>query len=246
MTNGLQVQGGSCNGIVMGKIPSTNNMVSSIIVDPKPGENKAANTDFTISVQTSGLSAGFFTNAQATYYSAPQDVNGAGQIIGHTHVTVQDMGNTLAPTKALDAKTFVFFKGINDNGNGNGLLSATVTGGLPNGNYRVCSMSSSSNHQPVLMPVAQRGAQDDCQKFTVGAAGGGGGNNGGNNGANAGGNGQGGANAGQGGANAGQGGANAGQGGANAGQGGANAGQGGANAGQGKGGFGGRGRKGRA
>jgi hypothetical protein len=31
-------------------------------------------------------------------------------------------------------------------------------------------MNSASNHQPVIMPVAQRGAQDDCQKFTVGQA----------------------------------------------------------------------------
>lgn len=50
-------------------------------------------------------------------------------------------------------------------------MSATVTGGLPAGNYRVCTMSSASNHQPVLMPVAQRGAQDDCTKFTIGGAG---------------------------------------------------------------------------
>lgn len=157
---------------VMGKIPSTSNMVSAIIVSPKPAENIPANQDFTISVQTSGLSAGSFTNAAATYYAAPQNLASNGQIIGHTHVTVQDMGNSLAPTKALDPNAFVFFKGINDAGNGNGLLSATVTGGLPAGNYRVCSMSSSSNHQPVLMPVAQRGAQDDCQKFTVGGNGG--------------------------------------------------------------------------
>jgi transcription initiation factor TFIID subunit 15 len=34
-------------------------------------------------------------------------------------------------------------------------------------------MTSSSNHQPVLMPVAQRGAQDDCQKFSVGQGNGG-------------------------------------------------------------------------
>ena len=187
LTNGLQVKAGSCNGIgkeltkgfirkvlnltvlaVMGKIPSTSNMVSSIIVSPKPAENIAANKDFTISVQTSGLSAGSFTNAQATYYAAPQDLTSGGQIIGHTHVTVQDMGNSLTPSAALDPTAFVFFKGINDAGNGKGLLSATVTGGLPAGNYRVCTMSSSSNHQPVLMPVAQRGAQDDCQKFTVG------------------------------------------------------------------------------
>jgi hypothetical protein len=57
----------------------------------------------------------------------------------------------------------VFFKGINDAGNGKSLLSADVTGGLPAGNYRVCSMSSSVNHQPVLMPVAQRGTQDGIE-----------------------------------------------------------------------------------
>jgi hypothetical protein len=42
-------------------------------------------------------------------------------------------------------------------------------------------MNSASNHQPVLMPVAQRGAQDDCQKFTVGAASGNAASNGGGN-----------------------------------------------------------------
>lgn len=28
-------------------------------------------------------------------------------------------------------------------------------------------MTSAANHQPVLMPVAQRGTPDDCQRFTV-------------------------------------------------------------------------------
>lgn len=153
----------------MGEIPSTNNMISAIIVSPKPGETIAEDTTFTLSVQITGLQAGAFTNAQKTYYAAPQALNG-GKIIGHTHVTVQDLGGSLEPTQPPNPQNFVFFKGINDAGNGNGLLSADVTGGLPAGNYRVCSMTSSANHQPVLMPVAQRGAQDDCQKFIVGAA----------------------------------------------------------------------------
>jgi len=114
------------------------------------------------------LQAGSFTNPDSTYYTAPQQLNGQGLIIGHTHVTVQDMGGTLNPSQPLDATKFAFFKGINDDGNGNGLLKATVTGGLPAGMYRVCTLTGASNHQPVLMPVAQRGAQDDCQKFTVG------------------------------------------------------------------------------
>lgn len=163
----------------MGDIPSKANMVSSIITFPETGgDNVAADTTFDIKVQMQNLVAGSFTNAQETYYSAPQALQG-GKIVGHTHVTVQDMGNSMNPTQPLNPSTFAFFKGINDDGNGNGLLSATVTGGLPAGNYRVCTMSSSSNHQPVLMPVAQRGAQDDCTKFVVGAAAGGGNNNGG-------------------------------------------------------------------
>lgn len=101
-------------------------MVTSIITSPKPGENVAADTTFTVSVQTKGLKAGSFTNAQATYYSAPQDLSN-GQIIGHTHLTIQDLGNSLAPTTPPDPVSFVFFKGVNDAGNGNGLLSATVT-----------------------------------------------------------------------------------------------------------------------
>ena len=85
-------------------------------------------------------------------YSAPQKLSNSGNIIGHTHVTVQSLGNSITPTTPPDPQKFVFFKGINDAGNGNGLLSATVTGGLPKGSYRVCSMTSASNHQPVLMP----------------------------------------------------------------------------------------------
>jgi hypothetical protein len=151
----------------MGDIPAKTSMVSSIITYPLPGSATIeSDTTFNISVQVSNLVAGFFTNADATYYAAPQALSG-GKVVGHTHVTVQDMGDSLNPTTALDPTQFAFFKGINDAGNGQGLLQATVTGGLPAGNYRVCTMASASNHQPVLMPVAQRGTPDDCTKFTV-------------------------------------------------------------------------------
>lgn len=147
-------------------------MISAMLQKPLHNENIAANTDFNVQVQITNLAAGTFTDPDTTYYSAPQDLNGQGIVIGHTHVVIQDMGNTLTPKQPLDATQFAFFKGINDAGQ-NGLLSATVTGGLPAGNYRVCSMTGAANHQPVLMPVAQRGPQDDCNKFTVGGNGGG-------------------------------------------------------------------------
>lgn len=151
----------------MGDIPAKTAMVSSVITFPETnGKAIAADTDFNITVQMSNLQAGSFTDADTTYYSAPQALSN-GLVVGHTHVTVQDMGSSLNPTTPLDATQFAFFKGINDAGNGKGLLSAAVTGGLPAGNYRVCTMASASNHQPVLMPVAQRGTADDCTKFTV-------------------------------------------------------------------------------
>lgn len=151
----------------MGDIPAKTAMVSSVITFPETnGQAINSDTTFNISVQMSNLVAGSFTNADATYYAAPQALQG-GQVVGHTHVTVQDMGKSLNPTTALDATQFAFFKGINDAGNGKGLLQAVVTGGLPAGNYRVCTMASASNHQPVIMPVAQRGTADDCTKFVV-------------------------------------------------------------------------------
>lgn len=150
----------------MGNIPAKTNMVSSVFVNPQNGDDIEANQDFKIQIQVANFAPGTFTNAARTYYTAPQDLDGSGNIIGHTHVTVQDLGNSLNPTTPLDATQFAFFKGINDAGNGQGLLAADVTGGLPAGNYRLCSMSSAANHQPVLMPVAQRGAQDDCVRFT--------------------------------------------------------------------------------
>ena len=151
----------------MGDIPAKTQMVSSVILNPPTGgKDIPSDTDFNITVQVSNLVAGAFTNADATYYAAPQALQG-GQVVGHTHVTVQDMGKNLNPTTPLDATQFAFFKGINDAGNGKGLLTAVVAGGLPAGNYRVCTLTSASNHQPVLMPVAQRGTADDCTKFVV-------------------------------------------------------------------------------
>lgn len=156
LTNGIQQKGGSCNGIVMGDMPSSSNMVSTIITSPVPGKEPAANQDFNVVVQMANMELGTFTNPDSTYYAAPQQLTSGGDVIGHTHITIQDLGNSLTPSSALDASKFAFFKGINDAGNGKGQVQAAVAGGLPAGNYRICTMAGSSNHQPVLMPVAQR------------------------------------------------------------------------------------------
>ena len=168
----------------MGDIPGTGNMVASIITNPAPGDDLTPNQDFNVEFTVANLNAGFFTNPDVTYYTSPQQLDN-GNIVGHVHVTIQTLGDNLTPQEAPDASTFVFFKGVDDNGDGNGHLSATVTGGLPAGSYRVCLMTAAMNHQPVLMPVAQRGAQDDCTKYTVGAGNGGNANGGDANGGDA-------------------------------------------------------------
>ncbi|KAM0419059.1 hypothetical protein ACHAPT_011998 [Fusarium lateritium] len=166
ITNGVQVESGSCNPIAMGRIPAVPNMISAMITSPQAGEALTAGTTFNIQVQTSHLRAGNFVNPTTNYYTAPQDLDQNGDIIGHCHVTIQDIGS-LKSTVPPDPSKFAFFKGIDDDGNGQGLLQAVVEGGLPAGVYRVCTMIAAQNHQPVAMPVAQRGAQDDCTKFEV-------------------------------------------------------------------------------
>lgn len=166
LTNGRQVQNGSCNGIPMGQIPSTSNMISSIIIQPQIGQTLPEKRTFNITVQTRNLHAGFLVNPTTNYYTAPQELDDSGRIIGHCHVVVQKLGD-LQTTTAPDPTEFVFFKGIDDAGDGNGRLQTQLEGGLPAGVYRICTMVAARNHQPVTMPVAQRGPQDDCTKFVV-------------------------------------------------------------------------------
>ncbi|CAI4213967.1 unnamed protein product [Parascedosporium putredinis] len=166
LTNGKMNAAGSCNGIPMGRLPSVDNMVSAIITNPKHAARIPAYTNFVVSVQTTHLSAGYFVNPATNYYTAPQDLDSNGDIFGHCHIAIQDIGSFQSSTPP-DPREFVFFSGILDSGDGHGLLYATVEGGLPPGAYRVCTMISAANHQPVVMPVPQRGAQDDCTKFEV-------------------------------------------------------------------------------
>ena len=138
----------------MGDIPAQVNMVSSIVTFPGPSQDIPANEDFEITVQIENLQAGTFTNPDNTYYTSPQQVNEAGLIIGHTHITVQDLNGDINTQTPPDPVNFAFFKGVNDAGDGNGGLAAAVDGGLPPGSYRVCTMVAASNHQPVIMPVS--------------------------------------------------------------------------------------------
>ena len=160
ITNGQQIKTGSCNPAPMGVIAATTNMPSSKFVSPVNGQDFGVNTAFDIKMAVNHLETGNFVNAAANYYSAPQQVNGAGDIIGHTHFTVQDVGS-FTSTTPLDPNVFAFFKGVNGAAVG-GVVTESVTAGLPAGSYRVCSINTDANHTPCLVAVAQHGSLDDC------------------------------------------------------------------------------------
>jgi hypothetical protein len=165
ITNGKQITTGSCNPAPMGIIPSTDNMPSAKFTFPTNGGTVAPDTAFTISVAVANFQTGAFVNAQQNYFAAPQQLNGAGQIVGHSHVVVEKL-DSLTQTTPTDPKKFFFFKGLNAAAV-NGVLTADVSNGLPAGVYKVSTINTAANHQPVLVPVAQHGSVDDVVYFTV-------------------------------------------------------------------------------
>ncbi|OSX68001.1 hypothetical protein POSPLADRAFT_1043166 [Postia placenta MAD-698-R-SB12] len=162
LTNGLQIKSGSCNPAPMGVIAATTNMPASKFIFPANGATIPANKNFTIQMAIENLETGNFVNPDTNFFAAPQQVNSAGDIVGHSHVVIQAL-QSLNQTTVLNPSVFAFFKGLNDPAV-NGVLSQVVSGGLPAGAYRLASINTAANHQPALVAVAQHGALDDIHR----------------------------------------------------------------------------------
>ncbi|KAF5350256.1 hypothetical protein D9758_007859 [Tetrapyrgos nigripes] len=165
ITNGKQIETGSCNPAPMGVLPSSDNMPSSKFIFPKNGVVLQTGEIFTITMAVRNIELGNFVNAQENYFAAPQHLNDQGQIIGHTHVTIDFLGS-INDTQPTNPKKFAYFKGVNTPAK-DGVASVTVDEGLPAGFYRLASINAAANHQPVLVPIAQHGSLDDMVYFTV-------------------------------------------------------------------------------
>ncbi|KIJ30718.1 hypothetical protein M422DRAFT_783895 [Sphaerobolus stellatus SS14] len=165
--NGLQGPNGEvlCNPVHMGGLPPVTKMVGSKFQSPKNLATIATNTAFDIVLAVSNLETGAFVNPQLNYFGTLQQLNSQNTIIGHSYVVVE-LINSLDDTTVTNPQKFAFFKGLNGKAV-NGRLTATVSAGLPAGVYRVASINAASNHQPVLVPVAQHCALDDMVYFTV-------------------------------------------------------------------------------
>ncbi|KAI9139768.1 hypothetical protein BKA69DRAFT_1084179 [Paraphysoderma sedebokerense] len=146
-------------------------MTSTVIMSPANAAVLPLGKAVTVQVKTNNLDLGFFDDPNSQYYLSPQTVNNQGIIEGHQHVSVQRLGNPGGQVvNPPDARTeaLAFFKGLNDD-SANGILSVEIPAdrlGAP-GIYRICTITGTRGHQPVLMPVAQRGSQDDCIRVTV-------------------------------------------------------------------------------
>lgn len=144
----------------MGMIAATTAMPSAKFVFPKNLDTVQANTNFTVQMAIQNLNTGFFVNPNTNYFAAPQALGSNNQVNGHSHVVIEAI-SSLTSTSPSDPTKFNFFKGLNNPAQ-NGILTAVVAGGLPAGTYKMSSINSAANHQPVLVAVAQHGSLDDA------------------------------------------------------------------------------------
>lgn len=138
--------GGSCNPVPIGILPSVDNIPSAKFIFPPNFEALAKYTNFTIQLAVNNLETGWFTNPDTTFMSAPLQTDGNGNVMGHSHVVIEQLTG-FGQTTPTNPKNFVFFKGLNSPAV-NGVLSTTVTGGIGPGYYRLTVIHSGANHQP--------------------------------------------------------------------------------------------------
>ncbi|KAG2160120.1 uncharacterized protein EDB93DRAFT_1113528 [Suillus bovinus] len=170
ITNGQQIKSGSCNPAPMGVIPSTSNMPSAKFVSPTNLAVLPADTTFQVTLAIKGIETGFFVNPETNYFAAPQQIDPtSGQIQGHAHIVIEAL-QSLTQTTPTDPTKFAYFLGLNSKADAKGQLYGNITGGLPEGTYKMSTIVSAMNHQPVLVAVAQHGSLDDQIYFTVAAA----------------------------------------------------------------------------
>lgn len=157
ITNGQQLNSGSCNPAPMGEIPSLSNLPSVRIAGPITGQIIPANTTFSLSLAVKNLANGVFVNPTENFLSAPQQLNSAGNVLGHYQVVIEELdANSTVPT---DSRNFAFFSVVS--APGTGTLNSSVTNGLPEGFYRITATPHAANYQPVLAPLSQHGSLND-------------------------------------------------------------------------------------
>ncbi|KAF9491932.1 hypothetical protein BDN71DRAFT_1592014 [Pleurotus eryngii] len=158
LADGTSAPAGSCNPVPMGVLPAGTKTPSSKFTFPNNGDNLPAQTSFTISLAVLNFQTGSLANPQKSFLAAPQQVNAQGLIIGHAKVVIEVLTG-FDQTTPTDPTKFTFFHHISSQAIG-GILTADVSKGLPDGYYRLTSILSATNSQPVLLPFPNNMADD--------------------------------------------------------------------------------------
>ncbi|PLW15807.1 hypothetical protein PCANC_14988 [Puccinia coronata f. sp. avenae] len=154
-----------CNGVVMGMVPDKNHMPACKFISPKNLDVIKANQTLEVFLKVRNIILGVFTNPKNTYLQGPVQLDpDTKSVLGHTHVVVQQI-DCLESINIPDPTMFIFFKGI-DNAAKDDVVSVKIEGGLPKGFFRISSVTTAGNHQPISSPVAQRSSFDDGAFFS--------------------------------------------------------------------------------
>ena len=85
ITNGQQIEGGSCNPAPIGRIAAKDKMPASKFTNPPNfSDTLVEDQSFDVKMKIQNLVTGLFTNPNTNYYASPQQVNENGIIKGHT------------------------------------------------------------------------------------------------------------------------------------------------------------------
>lgn len=168
-SDGSQNRAGFCVSTPMGSVPSEDKMISTIILKPKNGETVSGKDGIEVTVRTMNIEFTFFDNSTTQYYVSPQTLNSKGFVQGHQHIVFQQISDDSNGGNPPDPqlKNLKFFNAFDEKPAANGMDVNLKTAPIDPGLYRVCTMTASASHQPVIMPVAKRGPQDDCIRVTV-------------------------------------------------------------------------------
>ncbi|KAF7364040.1 hypothetical protein MSAN_01062700 [Mycena sanguinolenta] len=159
---------GFCNPAPLGLLPAATQMAcspTSKFTYPRNGDIIAPDASMTIGLAVTNFATGDFANEDTNFLAAPQQLDSNGLIQGHPYIVIEQLSSdTPAPSNPLK---FVFLKGMTGVADNTGVITTTMSGGLPVGSYRLSSIIAAANSQPVLLPILEHGAVDDAIYFTV-------------------------------------------------------------------------------
>ncbi|KAF9269772.1 hypothetical protein L218DRAFT_850904, partial [Marasmius fiardii PR-910] len=165
LTNGQQRTDGSCNPAPIGAIPSVDHIPSVKFQFPTNGAVIRKDEPFTIELAVNKIATGNSVNSQTNFLAAPLQLDSNGLIIGRTAIVIEQL-DSLEQITPTDPSRFALYSGF-ATGAANGVQTTNVTQGLSEGFYRVSSIMTGANDQPIVAPVLQHGAIDDIVYVSI-------------------------------------------------------------------------------